>query len=139
MVASTKMIVLVSLLAAAALSTVFSERLLRSGSLVNACGAKVVIRAELIRRRIVYTVNSKPAVPDLLRVLNLVREERDDCEVVALVDDNSPIEEIGTIDGVAGKAGFSNVRFYVFNKDSGTMSAVQFGPNIPYSSNPPDE
>lgn len=99
--------------------------------------ARVVVRAEVIDRRVVYTVDSHPVVPDLLRVLSLLREERGDGDVVALVDDKAPIEEIGTIDGVAGKAGFSSVRFFVFNKDTRRMSAIEFGPDMPYSTNPP--
>lgn len=51
---------------------------------------RIVIVAEMVGGRIVYTVDSKPALPDILRVLSVLREERGkDWPVVALVDDRA--------------------------------------------------
>ncbi len=99
---------------------------------------RIVIVAEMVGGRIVYTVDSKPALPDILRVLSVLREERGkDWPVVALVDDRAPIKEMGNIDGVAGKAGFPKVKFFVFDKEDGLMGAVDFGSDMPFSTNPP--
>ena len=98
----------------------------------------IVIVAEMVNRRITYTVDSKPALPDILRVLSVLREERGkDWPVVALVDDRAPIKEMGNIDGIAGKAGFPKVKFFVFDKEDGLMGAVDFGSDMPFSTNPP--
>jgi|GEM_PF-6939860 hypothetical protein len=97
----------------------------------------VVIMAEMVDGRIHYKVDSKPALPDILRVLSLVEEQRGkDCPVVALVDSRAPFDEIGNIDGIAGKAQLTNVRYFVFNKASGKMAEVRYGPDMPFSPNP---
>lgn len=44
---------------------------------------------------------------------------------------------MGNIDGVAGKAGFPKVKFFVFDKEDGLMGAVDFGSDMPFSTNPP--
>ena len=98
----------------------------------------IVIVAEIVNGRIAYSVNSKTALPDLLRVLNILSEQRGkDCPVVALVDVHARISEIGNIDGTAGKAQLTNIRFYVFDRERDGMSSIQFGPTIPFSTNPP--
>ncbi|MGA8013970.1 MAG: hypothetical protein WB949_16185 [Candidatus Acidiferrales bacterium] len=100
----------------------------------------VVILAEMVNGRIHYKVNSKSARPDILRVLSILEEQRGrDCPVVALVDSRAPFDEIGNIDGIAGKAQLTNIRYFVFSKAGGKMSEAHFGPNIPYSPNPPIE
>lgn len=99
----------------------------------------VVVIAEVVGGRIVYKVNSKPAIPDILRALSVARERQGDSEAIALVDSEAPISEMGNIEGIADKAGFSRVQFYVFDKVARKMSTIQFGPDIPYSENPPAE
>jgi hypothetical protein len=98
----------------------------------------IVIVAEIVNHRIVYTVDSKPALPDILRALSILREERGkDCPVVAMVDDRAPIKEMENIDGIAGKAGFPKVKFFVFDKEDGLMASVEFGSDMPFSTNSP--
>jgi hypothetical protein len=98
----------------------------------------IVIVAEVVNGRIAYKVDSKPALPDLLRVLNILSERRGkDYPVVALVDVHARISEIGKIDGIAGKAQLTNVRFFVFDREGRIMSTIQFGPTMPFSTNPP--
>jgi len=99
----------------------------------------IVVVAEVVHGRMTYTVDSKPVARDLLDAIGVAGEKRGwDCPVIALVDVRARIDEIGTIDGVAGKAGFQKpVRFFVFNKESGKMSTVEFGPSVPFTTNPP--
>ena len=100
--------------------------------------APIVILAHLVKGRIVYTVDSKPALPNLLRVLSTLEEERGkDCPVVALVDDRAPISEFGNIDGTAGKAQLTNIRLFTFTHDGRMMSEIRWLPAVPYSTNPP--
>jgi hypothetical protein len=44
--------------------------------------------------------------------------------------------EIGNIDGTLGKAGFTRIRFFVFNKEADVRSTVEFGQTIPCSAHP---
>ena len=100
----------------------------------------VVILAEMVNGRIHYKVDSKPALPDFLRVLSLVEEQRGkDCPVIALIDSRASFDEIGNIDGTAGKAQLTNIRYFVFNKADGRMAEIHYGPTIPFSTNPPIE
>ena len=98
----------------------------------------VVILAEIVNGRIHYKVDSKPALPDFLRVLSLVEEQRGkDYPVIALIDSRASFDEVGNIDGTAGKAQLTNIRYFVFNKASGKMAEIHYGPDIPFSPNPP--
>lgn len=108
------------------------------GQEVDPANAKpIVILAEVVSGRVVYQVDSKPAIPDLLRVLNILKHQRGkDCPVVALIDSHARISEFGNIDGTAGKAQLTNIRFFVFTRDSGTMSEVRWLPTVPFSMDP---
>ena len=97
----------------------------------------VVLAAEAQDHRIVYHVDGRDAKPDLLRVLNLVGDQRGrEIKVIVMIDSRAPISEIGNIDGTLGKAGFTKVRFFVFNKEANVMSTLQFGRTIPFSLHP---
>ncbi|MBZ5696288.1 MAG: hypothetical protein LAN36_13115 [Acidobacteriia bacterium] len=97
----------------------------------------IVIRAEMAKGRVVYQVDSKPALPDLLRVLNVLEEQRGkDCPVVVLLDFRVPISEFWNIDGTAGKADLTNLRYFVFFRDTEKMVEIKWGPAVPYSTNP---
>src|SRR5258706_2504388 len=97
----------------------------------------LIILAEMRNHKISYKVDGKEALPDLLRVLNVVGEKRGhDTKVIVLVDSRAPIAEIGNLEGTLGKAEFSKTRFFVFNKDANVMSMVEFGRTIPFSTHP---
>jgi hypothetical protein len=98
----------------------------------------IVIIADVVNGRVVYTVDSKPALPDLLRVLNILEEQRGkDYPVVALIDARARITEFGNIDGTAGKAQLNKIRFFVFDRESRTMAEVQWLRTVPFSTDPP--
>lgn len=109
------------------------------GQQAGSANAKpIVILAEVANGRVVYQVDSKPALPDLLRVLNILEEQRGkNYPVVALIDARARITEFGNIDGTAGKAQLTNIRFFVFSRDSGKMSEVRWLPPVPFSTDPP--
>ena len=97
----------------------------------------IVIVAEVVKGRITYEVDSKPALPDLLYVLNAKHHQcGNDCAVVALVDIHARMSEIGNIDGVAGKAQLTNLHFFIFDREGQIMNTFQFGPTIPFTTHP---
>ncbi len=108
------------------------------GQQAGSANAKpIVIMAELANGRMVYQVDSRPA-PDLLRVLNDLEEQRGkNYPVVALIDARARITEFGNIDGTAGKAQLTNIRFFVFSRESGKMSEIRWSPAVPFSTDPP--
>jgi hypothetical protein len=101
-------------------------------------GKPIVILAEIAKGRVVYEVDSKPALPDLLSVLGSLEEQRGkDCPVIALIDSRAPISEFGNIDGTAGKAQLTNIRYFAFTPGAGRMSEIRWLPSVPYSTDPP--
>jgi hypothetical protein len=98
----------------------------------------VVLLAQVQNHRITYKVDGKEALPDLLRVLNVIGDQRGrHTRIIVLVDSRAPITEIGNIDGTLGKAGFEKARFFVFNKEANVMSTIEFGRTVPFSTRPP--
>jgi biopolymer transport protein ExbD len=103
-------------------------------------GEPLIILAELQNHRVTYKVDGKDALPDLLRVLNTVDDQRGrDTKVIVLLDARASITEIGDIEGTLGKAGFEKVRFFIFNREANVMSTVEFGRTVPFSTRPPWE
>jgi len=101
-------------------------------------GEPLIILAEVQNHRVTYKVDGKEALPDLLRVLNIVADQRGhDTRIIVLVDSRAPITEIGNIDGTLGKAQLEKVRFFIFNKEANVMSTVEFGRTVPFSTRPP--
>jgi hypothetical protein len=101
-------------------------------------GEPLIILAEVQNHRVTYKVNGRDALPDLLRVLNTVADQRGrNTRVIVLVDSRAPIAEIGNIDGTLGKAGLEKARFFIFNKEASVMSTVEFGRTVPFSARPP--
>ena len=99
----------------------------------------IVVIAEGTNGHVSYKVDSQP-VKDLLLSLSRLEERRGpNCPVVALIDPRLPIEEIWSIDGTAAKAQFTNVRFFIFFRDTGKMSELRQMPAIPFSANPVTE
>ncbi len=97
----------------------------------------IVVMAEGTKEHVNYKIDSKP-VTDLLLSLSRLEEQRGPhCPVVALIDPRLPIEEIWNIDGTAGKAQFTNVRFFVFFRDAEKMSELRRLPAVPFSTSPP--
>lgn len=110
------------------------------GPMPNA--APTVVRIDKTPRGVAYKVDSKPIsltpTTNLLYVLNQVNDERgSNTPVVVLIDPRVPITEIWNFDGVAGKAQLTNIRYFVFNRETEKMSEIKWGPSIPLSTNPP--
>src|SRR5882757_14421 len=70
-------------------------------------GEPLIILVELQNHRVTYKADGKDALPDLLRVLNTIGDQRGrDIGVIVLLDARASITEIGNIEGTLGKAGF---------------------------------
>jgi len=110
------------------------------GSPPNA--APTVVRIDKTPRGVAYKVDSKPITDtpttNLLYVLNRVHDERgSNTPVVVLIDPRVPIIEMSNFNGVAGKAQLANIRYFVFIRETETMSEIRWGPFMPFSANPP--
>jgi len=102
----------------------------------------IVIVAEKAGGRTLYKVDSKPtgSMPtnDLLHALNQVAARNGvNQPVVVLVDSRLPSSEIWNLDGVAGKAQLTNLRFFIFFHDAEMMSEIKRMPAVPFSTSPP--
>jgi hypothetical protein len=99
----------------------------------------IVVMAEGTKGHVSYTINSQQ-VTDLLLSLSRLEEQRGpNYPVIALIDPRLPIEEIWSIDGTAGKAQFTNVRFFIFFRDTDKMSELRQMPAVAFSTSPPTE
>lgn len=99
----------------------------------------IVIMAEGTRDHVAYKVDSQPTANLLLSLSRLEEQRGPNYPVIALIDPRLPIEEIWTIDGTAGKAQFTSVRFFVYFRDTDKMSELRQMPAMPFSTNPPVE
>jgi len=101
-----------------------------------------IVEVYKIPRGVAYRVDSKPAdltaTTSLLHLLALVYEKRGaDAPVVVLLDPRVPIDQIWNVDGTAGKAQLTNLRYFVINRDTQKMVEIKWGSAVPYSKNPP--
>lgn len=86
-------------------------------------------------------MDSKPvghiSTTDILHTLSQVKSERgSNAPVVVLVDPRLSIIDIRNFEGVAGKAQLNNIRYFIFNRESGYMWELKWGPTVPFSTNP---
>jgi hypothetical protein len=95
----------------------------------------IVVRVEKVHGRTIYTVESK-RVQDPLRALGILVEKRgEDYPVIVLLDRELPLREVTDMEFIADKAGFKNVRSFVFSEEyRDYISAIKFGPAIHFAS-----
>lgn len=101
----------------------------------------IVVRIAKTPRGVAYEVDSKPVSPtpttNLLYLLGRAYNERgSNARVVVLFDPRVSISDIWNLDGVAAKVPLSNIRYFVFSRESGVMSELKWGPTVPFSTNP---
>jgi hypothetical protein len=91
--------------------------------------------------KLTYKIHPDPAPgKDALFAFNTLREKLGpNYPVVAIVEDNARVSDLYDISGIAGKAGFDNIRTFISNKNNGMMFEVKFGPAIPSSVEGPFE
>lgn len=99
-----------------------------------------VVIVEGAEGRTSYRVDSKPTgskpTNDLLYALNqVVARNGVNQPVVVFVDSRLPSSEIWNVDGVAGKAQLTNLRFFIFFHDTEMMSEIKRMPAVPFSTN----
>ena len=93
----------------------------------------VIVVAERSHSQLQFKIDSKPTTDLLLSLSKLEKQRGPECPVVVFVDSALPIEELWNIDGIAAKAEFSNVRFFVRFRETGKMSEILRSPAIPFS------
>lgn len=101
-----------------------------------------VVEVEKTQRGVAYKVDGQradlTATTSLLYLLNRVCEKRgSNTPIVVLLDPRVPIDQIGNVDGTAGKAQLNNLRYFVLDRDTQKMSEIKWGPAVPFSKNPP--
>jgi hypothetical protein len=99
----------------------------------------IVIMAEQTKGHVSYRVDSEPATDLLLSLARLEKQRGPNCPVLVFLDPRLPIQEMWTIDGVAGKAQLANVRYFIVFRDTGKMSELHRMPAVPFSKNPTRE
>jgi hypothetical protein len=88
---------------------------------------------EKVGGHVIYKVDSQK-VDDLLRALNQVADRSgQNQQVNVVVDSRLPSAEIWNVDGVAGKAQLTNLRFFVFFHETEMMSEIKRMPAVPFS------
>jgi hypothetical protein len=88
---------------------------------------------EKVGGRVIYRVDSQK-VDDLLRALDQVADRSGpNQQVNVVVDSRLPSAEIWNVDGVAGKAQLTNLRFFVFFHETEMMSEIKRMPAVPFS------
>jgi hypothetical protein len=94
------------------------------------------IVVEKVGGHVIYRVGTVE-VKDLLRALNQVADRSGSNQPVnVIVDSRLPCAEIWNIDGVAGKARLTNLRFFVFFHETQMMTEIKRMSSVPYSTSP---
>ncbi|MGB2590171.1 MAG: hypothetical protein WBF09_18875 [Candidatus Acidiferrum sp.] len=101
-----------------------------------------VVQADKTARGVAYKVDSKLTgsrpTDDLLHALNQVADRNGvNHPVFVFVDPRLSIDEIWNVNGVAGKAQLTNVRFFIFFRENHKMTEIKWTPFVPFSTNPP--
>ena len=100
-----------------------------------------VVQIDKTSQGVAYRVDSKPTgstpTTDLLYALNQVHKRAASTVVIVIIDPHVPIAEIWNLDSVAAKAQLTNLRYFVFNRETGMMSELKWGRGMPFSTNPP--
>jgi hypothetical protein len=101
-----------------------------------------VVQVDKTARGIAYKVDSKltgsKPTDDLLHALNQVADRNGvNHPVFVFVDPRLPIEEIWNVNGVAGKAQLTNVRFFILFRENQRMTEMKWTPFVPFSTSPP--
>jgi hypothetical protein len=100
-----------------------------------------VVQVHKAARGITYEVNSRltgsKPTDDLLHALNQVADQNGvNHPVFVFVDPHVPIDEIWNVNGVAGKAQLTNVRFFIFFRENQRMTEIKWTPFAPFSTSP---
>lgn len=103
-------------------------------------GKAIVVMVQEVHGRVTYMVDSKPT-PDPLRALGIQIEQRgEDWPVIVLLDWNTPLWAVDETEKIADKAGFKNVRSFVFSAERRDyISEIKFGRGILFTTNPPPD
>jgi len=97
----------------------------------------IVVMVEKNKGHFVWTVDSKVA-DDPLHALAVLAERRGhDTPVLVLLSKHVSLDMIWNVEGTAWKAQLDRLRFFLVDRELGTMREISRGPAIPFSTNPP--
>ena len=91
---------------------------------------------EKVGGRVTYKVDSQ-RVDDLLRTLDQVADRSGPNQPInVIVDSRLPTAEIWNVDGIAGKAQLTNLRFFVLFHETEMMTEIKRMPAVRFSTSP---
>ena len=95
----------------------------------------IVALVQRTKGQLTFKVHPDPAPgKDPLFAFNVLQQKLGPhYPVVAIVEDNAKVSDLYQVSGIAGKAGFDNIRTFISNQNNGMMFEVKFGPAIPSS------
>ncbi|HEX9222602.1 MAG TPA: hypothetical protein VF860_04670 [Candidatus Acidoferrales bacterium] len=99
----------------------------------------IVVTVLKTHGRISYKIESKPVEDPLSPLGDLLRERGGDCPVVAILPWDATFREEYDVEVIASKAGFKNVRSFVYDPQRGFMAEIRWGPSLPFTTNPPPD
>lgn len=76
---------------------------------------------------------------DNLATLLRAAPAKQDTPIVVRIDENCSFVDWDSIRGLMDKIGFTQVRYFVFSKETNYMCEIKPSPAIPVSSNPPKQ
>lgn len=92
-----------------------------------------IVVVERVGGRVIYKVDSRQ-VDDLLHALNQVADRCGPNQPInVIVDSRLPSAEFWNVEGVAGKAQLTNLRFFVLFHETEMMIEIKRMPAIPFS------
>jgi biopolymer transport protein ExbD len=97
----------------------------------------IVVEVEKTKSHFVWTVDSKVADNPLYALAVLGERRGHDTPVVVLLSKNVPLDMIWNVEGTAWKAQLDRLRFFLVDRELGTMREINRGPAIPFSTHPP--
>jgi len=89
------------------------------------------------QERVIYKVNSRIVRDPLHAMGEALEKQGQDCPVIVLLDWDSPISQIFDAPAFASKAGFKNIRIFIFDShDKRYMSEVEVKQGVRFTVDP---
>ena len=91
----------------------------------------IVVLVEMHNHALAYSINGTAAREPLRALATLWSKETQDIPVSILIDVRATFLQLGEAEGIVSKAGFPNVRKFIFNSQNRITSSITYGPSLP--------
>jgi len=99
----------------------------------------IVVTVNKAREEVSYEVDSKPVQRLLDSLGGLVSQRGEDCPVIVILPRNASFRDESDVEIMASKAGFKNVRSFLYTAENGFMTEIKWGRSIRFTTNPPPD